>query len=122
MFFDALFPFIFKRIRELATYLVLYYAGNTNAAGLCQCLQARRHIHPITLNVIWLGDYITEVNANPKKIRFPSGTSAFAQPFPAALRQHSRTASTTLENFASMPSPVFLTIRPRCSRTFGLIR
>ena len=30
-----------------------------------------------------------------------------------------RTASTTLENSTSMPSPVVLTMRPRCSVTFG---
>jgi hypothetical protein len=31
-----------------------------------------------------------------------------------------RTASTTLANSAKKPSPVFLTIRPRCSAIFGL--
>jgi hypothetical protein len=31
-----------------------------------------------------------------------------------------RTAPTTLENSAKKPSPVFFTIRPRCSAIFGL--
>jgi hypothetical protein len=37
---------------------------NANAARFRQCLQARRYVDSVTKSVIWLGDYVTEIDAH----------------------------------------------------------
>ena len=51
--------------------------------------------------------------------RLSSPTSALRPAMPACTSTAQRTASTTLANSASNPSPVVLTIRPRCSAIEG---
>ena len=53
-------------------------------------------------------------------IRRSSGTSGSRPAIPRCTSTTHRTASTTLENSARKPSPVFFTIRPRCSSILGL--
>jgi hypothetical protein len=48
-------------------------------------------------------------------MRWETGTEAFRSAMPACTSVAQRTASTTLENSTSRPSPVVFTIRPRCS-------
>src|ERR1700730_19369122 len=57
-----------------------------------------------------------------KVMRLSSGVSALRSAIPRWTSAAHRTASTTLENSASIPSPVFFTIRPRCSLIFGSTR
>jgi len=52
-------------------------------------------------------------------MRFCGGVPAFLSVIPRWTSTAQRTPSTTLGNSARKPSPVFLTIRPRCSAIFG---
>src|SRR5215469_10612581 len=52
-------------------------------------------------------------------IRRSGGTSAFRSAISRCTSTAHLTASTTLGNSPSIPSPVFLTLRPRCSLIFG---
>ena len=52
-------------------------------------------------------------------IRRSTGTSALRRPISRCVSTAPRTASTTLANSTKMPSPVILTIRPRCSLIIG---
>ena len=52
-------------------------------------------------------------------IRFSSGTAVLRSVIPCCTSTAQRTASTTLANSMSNPSPVVLTMRPRCSLTLG---
>jgi hypothetical protein len=53
-------------------------------------------------------------------IRRSSDISGSRSAIPRWISAAQRTASTTLANSAKKPSPVFFTIRPRCSAIFGL--
>ena len=37
-------------VGELALYLVVYSAPDANSARLCECLQPRRHVHPVAVD------------------------------------------------------------------------
>src|SRR5215469_13490126 len=52
-------------------------------------------------------------------IRFSGGIAALRPAIPCCTSTPQRTASTTLGNSASIPSPVFFTMRPRCSLILG---
>jgi hypothetical protein len=52
-------------------------------------------------------------------IRRASGTGALRSAIPCCTSTAQRTASTTLANSISSPSPVVLTMRPLCSLTLG---
>ena len=52
-------------------------------------------------------------------IRCSAGAAALRSTIPRCTSTAQRTASTTLANSAKKPSPVFFTIRPRCSVIFG---
>ena len=54
--------------------------------------------------------------------RLISGTAAFCSAKPRCTSIAHRAASTALANSTSMPSPVVLTIRPRCAATVGSSR
>jgi hypothetical protein len=54
-----------------------------------------------------------------KVIRLSSEISALRSTIARCSSAAQRTASTTLGNSTSMPSPVVLTMRPRCSLIFG---
>src|SRR6516164_1381273 len=54
-----------------------------------------------------------------KVVRLSSAVSALRSAIARCTSAAHRTASTTLENSASIPSPVFFTMRPRCSLIFG---
>src|SRR5215472_3574707 len=52
-------------------------------------------------------------------IRLSGGIAALRSAIPCCTSTPQRTASTTLGNSASIPSPVFFTMRPRCSLILG---
>ena len=52
-------------------------------------------------------------------MRLSAGTPALRSAMPRWISTEQRTASTTLANSTSAPSPVVLMILPRCSLIFG---
>ena len=59
------------------------------------------------------------IDADAKLDALSAGTPALRSAMPRCISTAQRTASTTLANSTRMPSPVVLTMRPRCSAIFG---
>ena len=66
---DALLADVFKRVCELVADVVVHGSRNTDPTRLCQSFQARRDIDPIAENVVTLGDYVSEIDADANLIR-----------------------------------------------------
>ena len=97
-------------------------AGDADLARAGQLLQPRRDVDPIAVDVVLVDDDVTEVDPDPKldalvlgQIRLTLGDAVWI------AAAHS-TASTTLANSTSTPSPISLTTRPRCSAIFGSMK
>ncbi len=64
--------YVFDRLRtqvlegevKLAFDLADSIVSNANAAGLCQAFQARRNIDAITIKIVALDDYVTNIDAD----------------------------------------------------------
>ena len=105
---------------ELILNLVQYLAGNANAAAICDAFEPRRNVDAVPKNIASIFDDVANVDTNPELNplilrHFETLRSAI----PRCTSTAHRTASTTLLNSASSPSPVFLTIRPRYSAILG---
>ena len=51
---------------DLATNLPASIVGNANAAGFCDLFETHRNIHPVTKDIVFFDNNITDVNANAK--------------------------------------------------------
>ena len=82
--------------------------------------KARRNVDAVAENIVVVDDDVADVNADAK---FDPGilrqTSAFCAAMPRWTSTAQRAASTALANSTSMPSPVVLTMRPRCAAMVG---
>ena len=88
--------------------------------GSARFLQARRHVHAVAEDVVTVDHDVADMDADAEldalvRVRSPILRSAM----PRCTSTAQRTASTTLSNSTSRPSPVVLTRRPRCSAIFG---
>jgi hypothetical protein len=118
--FDLLLAHVLKRIRELVSDLVPDDAADANAAGLGKGFQAGRDVDPISEDVVLFDDHIPEVDPNPELDPLLQRGGDIALAIRCCTSTAHLTASITLWNSAKKPSPVFFTIRPRCSSIFGL--
>ena len=101
---------IFQRVGQLVPYLVAHRPGDADPAGLRERFEARGNI-----------DAVAEIDPMRHRMRRSSGTSGSRSSIPRCTSAAQRTASTTLANSASSPSPVVSTMRPGCSAIFGSI-
>ena len=93
--------------------------GDADAARLGNSLKARGDVDSVAENIVVVDDDIADVNADPKLdpevLRHVGVSLAISRWISTAQRA----ASTALANSTSMPSPVVLTIRPRCAAIAG---
>ena len=87
-------------------------ARDANAARRRQPLQPHRDVDAVALNFAAVGDHVAEIDANAKAQALLLGEIQIAVRHRALNSLAQRTASTTLANSASTPSPVVLTMRP----------
>src|SRR5262249_56280535 len=82
-----------------------------------QTFEPSGHIHPVAENVAVLDDDValmdTDAELDASVRRVPLGNPLLHS------NGATHTASITLANSTSMPSPVFFTVRPRCSWSSG---
>ncbi len=93
--------------------MVAYRARDADAAGFGQCLQPCRDIDAVAVNVVAVGDDVAEIDPDAERDALVFGRlSALRSTIARWISTAQRTASTTLENSTSIPSPVVLTMRP----------
>jgi hypothetical protein len=116
---DILLAEILERIRKLVANLVAHDTRDADAARLSQCLQPRRNVDAITVDVVAITDNVAKIDPDTEDDPLVLGVCALRSTIPRCSSTARRTASTTLGNSANMPSPVVFTMRPRCSLIFG---
>jgi hypothetical protein len=75
--------------------------------------------HPVAEDIVVLHNDIALMNADTELDAIVARCSDISLIYPVLPWVAQRNASTTLENSTSKPSPVVLTMRPRCSVIFG---
>jgi hypothetical protein len=95
--------------------------GDANAAKLGNALQSCRDVDAIAVDVPAVRNDVSQVDPDAELDALLPRPSVLRSPMPRWISTAQRTASTTLLNSASSPSPVFLTTRPLCSAIFGWI-
>ena len=97
--------------------------GDANAAGLRNPFKPSGDIDAVAKDIVVIDNDVADVDADPK-FNPPdlAAQPAFCSAMPRCTSIAQRAASTALANSTSMPSPVVLTIRPRCSATVGSTR
>jgi hypothetical protein len=98
---------------EPALHLTIGVLGKADRARLANALQPRRDVDAVPHQIaVGLLDDITEVNADAKFDALSSATPALRSTMACCTSSAQRTASTTLRNSMTLPSPVRLTMRP----------
>jgi hypothetical protein len=80
---------------------------------------ANKDIDAVAIEVIALDDHVAEMMPMRSSMRLSAVTLVFRSGIACCTATAQPTASTTLANSTSNPSPVVLTMRPRCSAIFG---
>jgi hypothetical protein len=69
---------ILERVSELSAYVFVDRPGNTNTAGVSQWLEANRYVHPVTMNIVVIGQDVSKIDADtqfdtlpPRQSRIP---------------------------------------------------
>ena len=94
---------------------VVNRVGDEHRAGIGQSFHPRRDVDAVTIEVVALT--ITSPRLMPMRssMRCPAPNIRVPAGHRLLHRDRQRTASTTLANSTNMPSPVVLTMPPRCS-------
>src|SRR5215471_18665852 len=61
---DALLAPVLERVREFVSDLIAHHSRDANAPGFCQCLQPRSNVDTVAVDVVLLGNYVTNVDAD----------------------------------------------------------
>src|SRR5215472_5597309 len=119
MFLTCCSPRSSKTKGQPIAHVVVDGIGDEHAAGVGQSFDARGDVDAVAIEIVALYNHVAEIDADAQfdaaarpDIRVPLGhrlCTATAQ----------RSASTTLANSTSRPSPVVLTMRPWWSAIFG---
>jgi hypothetical protein len=104
---------------DLAADLPEGVVGNANAAGFGDALQPRGNVDSIAEDVAFLDDDVADVNPDAQFDAPVGRLAGIALSHAALLLDSAAVAPTALLNSIRMPSPVRLTIRPRCSAIVG---
>ena len=83
--------------------------GSANASS-------RAAVDAVAVDVVAICYDVVEIKPDAEPNALFLGLAAFRSTIARCTSTAQRTASTTLPNSTSMPSPVVLTMRPRCSR------
>jgi hypothetical protein len=75
---DALFTEVIEGIGEPVADMVADRARDADAAGLRQCLQSRRDVDAVAVDVVAIGDDIAEVDPDAKRDAFVLGRRSVA--------------------------------------------
>ena len=118
---DLLLAHVLEGEAQLVAHLVAHHAADADAAGLGQGFQPRGDVDAIAEDVVAVDDDVAEIDADAELDALSAGTPALRSAMPRCTSTAQRTASTTLANSTSRPSPVVLTMRPRCSAILGSI-
>ena len=96
--------------------------GNVNTARLGHPLHPCGNIDAVPENVACLNDDIAEIEyRSASRCACPAAQSALRLLMPSWISTAQRTASTALANSTRKPSPICLTMRPRCSAILGRV-
>ena len=76
--FDALLSHICERVRELVADLVTDYPRDADAARLGQCLQPRRDVDAVALDVVAVADNVAKIDPNAENDAFVPGNLCVA--------------------------------------------
>jgi hypothetical protein len=116
---ERLLAHILELEGELVAHLVAHHAADADAAWLRQGFKPSGDVDAIAENVVPIDDDVAEIDADAKfDTRFGRHTGISPGHLSLHVNAH-RTASTTLANSTNNPSPVVLTMRPRCSTIRG---
>ena len=105
---DALLAEILERDVEPVADLIADRARDADAAGLGELLQARGDVDAVAEDVVVLDDHVAEIDADAELDPRAGGTSALRRAMRRWISTAHCTASATLWNSTSMPSPVVL--------------
>jgi hypothetical protein len=89
-------------------------------AGIGQGFQPRRDVDAVAEDVLALRNYIAEVDAHSELDPLLDWSSRIALDHPALHLDPAAHSIDDARELGQKPSPVFFTIRPRCSAIFGL--
>src|SRR4029077_20321104 len=64
--FDLLLAHVLEGIGQLVANLVPHNPTDADPAGLGDCFQARRYVHTVSEDVVFLNDHVAEIDAYPK--------------------------------------------------------
>ena len=94
--------------------------GHEDAAWLRQRLEPRRDVDAVAIEVAALDHHVAEVDSDAKDDPPILGQPWLAASMASCSATAHSTASTALANSTSTPSPITLTMRPRCLAISGL--
>src|SRR6201997_865901 len=117
--FDLLFTEILKDKGQPVAHLVMNRIGDEHPAGIGQGLDPRGDVDAVAIEVVALDDHIAEIDADAQIDALSAPTPVSRSGIACCTATAQRTASTTLANSTSIPSPVVLTMRPLCSAILG---
>jgi len=109
---ELLLADVFKGEVETARGILLHTSRDADAARLGQLLEARRDIKAVAEDVAILDDDVALMNADAELEAVVCRRAALTGASAVCSSLAQRTASTTLANSTSRPSPVVLTMRP----------
>jgi hypothetical protein len=110
-----------ERHIQLAVKLVEGRTGDHDPARVGQLLQAGRDVDPVAVDVVVDQRHVAEVDADAEDQPLGRGQAALRSAAPCWIATAQATASTTLSKATIAPSPISLTMRPRCAATRGSV-
>ena len=116
---NLLLAHVLEREGELVPHLIAHHAANADTARLRQGFEPSSDVDAVAEDVVPVDDDVAEIDADAKLDPRSTGTLGIALGHRRCTSTAQRTASTTLANSTNSPSPVVLTMRPRCSAIIG---
>ena len=93
-------------------HVVMNRVGHEYYAGIGQGFDACRDVDAVAVEVAVLDDHVPEIDADAQFYAVVRCDPAFRSGISCCTATAQRTASTTLANSSSRPSPVVFTMRP----------
>jgi hypothetical protein len=116
---DPLLAHVFERKGELVAHLIAHDLADADPAWLGQRFQPCRYIDSVTVDVATVFDDVADIDPDAELDAAIGRHIGVSRRHLALHLDGTSTAATTLGNSINSPSPVVLTMRPRCSLTFG---